>query len=186
MSSVKATVPRSLSSISAVITAFVLAATGCAGLSSPGLSPGASGHVDLDSPSMRQFSVAQMTTIERDVRLETGEREPKRRKATPAVFWSGIGVGTVGAIGGVAFGVAGFMAKNQINAGYEPGSSLTLAERDRLARNGEKYNTLAISFTALAVIGYALAIVTYGVDWNRCGPLAEKRRRCTERGLSPD
>jgi hypothetical protein len=169
---------RSLSRSFASVTAVALLVSGCAGITQPG----ASSHVDLDSPAMRSFAVASMTELERDVRLETGTRENKK-PITPPLFWSGIGLGTLGAVGGIAFGVTGFVTKNQLNDSYTNGSGLTVDEQARLIRNGELYNTLAISFSALSVLGYALAIVTYGVDWNRCGPLVEKKRRCKELGL---
>lgn len=167
---------RSLSCISA-LTAVALLVSGCVGIESPGTSS----YVDLDSPAMRQFPVASMTQMESDVRLETGTRENKDEKLTPTLFWTGIGLGTIGAVGGVAFGVTGFVTKNQLEDSYAEGSGLSVDERDRMVKNGELYNTLAISFTALAVLGYALAIVTYGVDWNRCGPVVAKRRHCLDR-----
>lgn len=172
---------RTLFRLSAPVTVAALVLSGCAGLGAGITSPGASGHVDLDSPAMRSFAVANMTEMERDVRLDTGDREHK--PVTPPLFWTGIALGTVGAIGGIAFGVAGFTTKNQLNAAHEAGGGLTVAEHDRLVHNGETYNTLALSFTAAAVVGYALALVAYGVDWNRCGPLAEKKRRCKENRL---
>lgn len=165
---------RSLSCIAAV-TAVALSTSGCVGIASPGTTA----YVDLESSAMRQFPVASMTEMERDVRLETGER--KKKEVTPALFWTGIGLGTIGAVGGLAFGVTGFVTKNQLNDAYASGSGLTVAERDRMVKNGELYNTLAISFSALAVLGYSLALITYGVDWNRCGPVVEKRRHCLDR-----
>jgi len=167
---------RSLSPIAAV-TAVALLVSGCVGIATPGTSS----YVDLESPAMRQFAVANMTEMERDVRLETGSREGNDEKVTPALFWTGIGLGTIGAVGGIAFGVTGFVTKNQLNDAYADGSGLTAAEHDRIVKNGELYNTLAISFSALAVLGYSLALITYGVDWNRCGPLVEKRRTCLDR-----
>ncbi len=170
----------SLCSLSASLTAgaLLVSVAGCAGISSPG----AASHVDLEAPVMRQFAVANMTDMERDVRIETGSRSNKKQ-VTPALFWSGIGLGTLGAVGGLGFGVAGYVTKNRLNDGYYDGSGLTVAEQEELIRNGELFNTLALTFTALSVIGYAVAIVAYGVDWNRCGPLAENKRRCRELGL---
>jgi len=169
-----------VSPLSSAVVACLLVTSGCAGLTSPG----AASHVNLDSPSMRQFAVAGMTDLERDVRLDTGERGDA--KVTPAVFWAGIGAGTVGAVGGLAFGIAGFVAKNQVTAGYQEQAGMSLAERDRLVSNGNLYNTLSISLTALSVVGFAAALVAYGVDWNRCGPLATERRRCSERAPAPE
>lgn len=165
-----------LQSVLAGFTATTLMLGGCAGLS-PG--PSASmAAVDLDQPQMRQFAVASMTDMERDVRLETSDR--KGEKLTPALFWTGITLGTVGAVGGVAFGVMGFVTKREIADGYEAG--MTLDERDTLSSRGTTFNTLAVAMTTLSVLGYALAIVTYGVDWNRCGPLVVKKqkRRCAD------
>ena len=151
-------------------------ATGCASAFGPG--PSSTIHaVDLDAPQMRQFAVAGMTDLERDARLETSDRE--RSKLTPTLFWAGIITGTVGAVGGIAFGVAGYTTKATISDGYN-GEGLTLAERDDLASQGRAFNASAVAFTAVAVVGYALALVTYGVDWNRCGPLVRRhaKRRC--------
>jgi hypothetical protein len=164
-------------SFAAALTAGALALSGCAGL----VAPVEMHYVDLDSPAMRQFPVAAMTDMERDVRLETGTR--RNEGLTPPLFWTGIGVGTLGAVGGITFGVMGFITDRQLDNGYYDGNGMTVAERDRMVRNGELYNGLAIGMTALSVLGYALAIVTYGVDWNRCGPLVEKKRRCKELGL---
>lgn len=121
--------------------------------------------------------------MERDVRLETGSR--KSETLTPTLFWSGIAVGTIGAVGGISFGVLGFVTKNELNDAYTQGSGLTVDERDKLVSRGELYNGLTIGLTALSVLGYALAIVTYGVDWNRCGPLVEKKRRCSSSSEEP-
>lgn len=160
-------------SLLAAFTASTLALGGCAGLSSGSTT---AGLVDLERPEMRQFAVANMTDLERDVRLETSDRE--HEKLTPALFWSGITLGTVGAVGGVVFGVLGYTTKRDLTEGYTTG--LSVEERDGLVDRGKTFNTLAIAMTTLSVFGYALAIVTYGVDWNRCGPLVLKneKRRC--------
>jgi hypothetical protein len=165
------------------LTASTLVSSGCVGLGSGSVdsvnTPSAGfGLIDLDSPEMRQFPVASMTDMERDVRLETSDREGE--KLTPALFWTGIGVGTVAAVGGVAFGVAGYVTKRQIIDGYESG--ITLDDRDALTSRGKAFNGVSIAMATVAVFAYTLAIVTYGVDWNRCGPLVakNKKRRCAD------
>ena len=167
---------RATASVAALSLVSSLA-TGCAAIQ-----PTAVASVDLERPEMRSFAVAQMTELERDVRLDTGSR--KGEKLTPALFWSGITMGTIGAVASIGFGVAGFVTNNELKDGYDSGE-LGLAERDDLVRRGDTFNTLAITGAAVAVIGYALALITYGVDWNRCGPLAEKKRKCRALGLAP-
>lgn len=164
------------------LTASTLVTSGCVGLGSANSAYSASagvGLVDLDRPEMRQFAVASMTDMERDVRLETSDR--KGEKLTPALFWTGIGLGTLGAVGGIAFGVAGYVTKRQLSDGYDAG--IGLDDRDALVARGQAFNGVSIAMTTVAVFAYALAIVTYGVDWNRCGPLVAKRnekRRCAD------
>jgi hypothetical protein len=164
-------------SLLAGLTATMLVSSGCVGLSSGSASAGVA-LVDLDRPEMQGFAVASMTDMERDVRLETSDK--RREKLTPALFWTGIAVGTVGAVGGVAFGVAGYVTKRQLNDEYEAG--LTVDDRDAIISRGQAFNGVAIAMTTVAVLAYSLAIVTYGVDWNRCGPLVlkSKKRRCAD------
>jgi hypothetical protein len=168
---------RSVSaSLLAGFTATTLVLGGCASLD---LGPSTSfAAVDLDRPEMRQFPVASMTDMERDLRLETSDRGGE--KLTPALFWTGISLGTVGAVGGVAFGVLGYTTKRELIDNYQSGMSYD--DRDTLSQRGKTWNALAVAMTTVSVLGYALAIVTYGVDWNRCGPLVLKneKRRCAD------
>jgi hypothetical protein len=165
-------------SLLAGLTAITLVSSGCVGLGSASAGSAGVALVDLDRPEMRQFAVASMTDMERDVRLETSDRGGE--KLTPALFWTGIGVGTVAAVGAVAFGVAGYVTKRQVTDGYVEG--ITLEDRNALVDRGKTFNGVSIAMTTVAVFAYALAIVTYGVDWNRCGPLVakSKKRRCAD------
>ena len=163
-------------SLLAGLTATTLAIGGCAGQN---MGPSAGfALIDLERPEMQQFPIASMTDMERDVRLETSDR--RHAKLTPALFWTGITVGTAGAAAGIAFGVMGYITKRELTDAYQTG--LTIQERDDLLARGKTMNSLTIAMTAVSVIGYALAIVTYGVDWNRCGPLVLKneKRRCAD------
>lgn len=171
--------PRARSTRPALLSALVAAAlvsSGCAGLVG-GSGSGTAAFVDIDRPEFAQFGVAAMTDMERDVRLETGSRD-KGEKLTPALFWTGIGVGTAASVGAIAFGVLGYVTKTQLSNGYDDG--LTPGERDQIVNRGQAANSVSVALTTVAVISYALSIVTYGVDWNRCGPLVRnnKKRRC--------
>ncbi|MCA9697520.1 MAG: hypothetical protein KC431_08345 [Myxococcales bacterium] len=158
--------------VATVMVGTVGMTTGCAGTSSMS---GNGAGVDLHRPELAQFAVAgSMTTLERDVRIETSDRE--HEKLTPGLFWAGIGVGSFMAAGAIGFAAAGYATKTKLNDAYQDGS-LTRPERDDLVSKGNLYNDLAVVGVTVAVISYALAIVTYGVDWNRCGPLAQKSKR---------
>jgi hypothetical protein len=120
-----------------------------------------------------------MTEYERDVRIET-DGGTDIAKVTPPLFWTGIVVGTVGAVGAIGFGTAGYLTKRELNDGIND-DGLTLERKDELSSRGDLYNTLAITGVAVGVVGYALALVAYGVDWNNCGPLVSAHRTCLER-----
>jgi len=169
-------------SLALALTA-ALVSTGCAGLTTARTDAVALSAIDLDRPEMRQFAVASTTDLERDVRIETSGDKRRREKLTPALFWTGIVLGAAGTAGSIGFGVAGSVTRNQLSDGYG-GDGLTVDDRDALVSRGEGFDSAAIGFAAAAVIGFALSIVTYGVDWNRCGPLVRKRRRCKELGLA--
>ncbi|MFV8749493.1 hypothetical protein ACNOYE_02955 [Nannocystaceae bacterium ST9] len=170
--------PRSTTCL-ALLTAATLATGGCAGL----IEQPRMVAVDLDRPEMQKFDVVRsLTTIERDVRLETGN-DRRAREITPPLFWSGIAVGSLGAIGVIGFAAAGRVAKDDLNAMYADGTG-TLEDRNHIRNRGETWNALAVTSGVLMAVGYAISIVTYGVDWNRCGVLAEKKRRCKALGLS--
>lgn len=170
---------RAAARMSALVTATTLLASGCAGLvEGPRVVA-----VDLDRPEMQRFDVVRsMTTLERDSRIDTGS-EARSRSVTPPLFWSGIAVGSLGAVGTVGFAIAGRMAKDDLNAMYEEGSG-SLEERNRIRDRGETWNALVVTSAALMAAGYALALITYAVDWNRCGVLAEKKRKCKATGLA--
>ncbi len=166
------------SSLVSGLLAAALLCSGCAASFGPSANVGFG--VDLDRPEMRQFAVASgMTEVERDVRIASGP--PDRREVTPVLMWTGIGVGTVAAGASVGFGIAGYVAKNQLADGYA-GGGLNGEQRDDLITKGERRNNLAVATASIAVIGYALAVVSAAVDWNRCGPLAKKKRHCREAG----
>jgi hypothetical protein len=160
----------------AFVTATALFSTGCASLvAQPRVVA-----VDLGRPELQQFDVVRsMTTLERDAGIES-RSSPRGREITPPLFWSGIAVGTIGAVGTVGFSVAGRVAKDRLNGMYADGSA-TLEDRNQARDRGELWNGLAITSGVLMAVGYAVAIITYGVDWNRCGPLAPTKRRCRDR-----
>lgn len=98
-----------------------------------------------------------------------------QKKLTPALFWTGIIVGSVGTAVSVGSGIAGEVAERRLNDGYSEGISRD--RRDRLSTAGDRANTLSIAGAVLGVVGFTTAIVVYGVDWNRCGPVLRAKGR---------
>ena len=161
----------------ALVTATVLLGTGCASLvAQPRMVA-----VDLDRPEMQRFDVVRsMTTMERDARIETGS-DKRSREVTPTVFWSGIGIGTLGAIGTVGFAVGGYVQSQRLNDLHAADSG-SIDEREQIRSRGKLFDNLLITSGFVMAIGYTIALVTYAVDWNRCGAMVEhkQKRRCKE------
>ncbi|EDM77063.1 hypothetical protein PPSIR1_19509 [Plesiocystis pacifica SIR-1] len=159
--------------LSAALVSMASTSGGCA-LLGEGASAGTATAVDLDAPVLDGFAVASMTDLERDVRIETGK--PDRKPVTPITFWTGIGLGAAMSAASIGFGVAGYVAKNDLADAYAGDASLTEEQRDDLVSRGEAYNTTAATTAAFAAMGFAMALVSYAVDWNRCGPLVSGKR----------
>ncbi len=158
----------------ALLTATTLVVTGCAGL----IDQPRMVAVDLGRPELQEFEVVRgLTSIERDAKLETNDSP---REITPPLFWSGIALGSLGALGTIGFAAAGRVAKDNLNGMYSDGSG-TIDDRNQIRNNGEIWNALAVTSGVLMAIGYAVAVVTYGVDWNRCGPLSRRPRTAEKR-----
>ncbi|MCA9587379.1 MAG: hypothetical protein KC657_18760 [Myxococcales bacterium] len=117
---------------------------------------------------------------------DRGDKRKKSRKVTPALFWTGVILGSVGGAGALGFGIAGVVTERNINNSFDDsingGAGLSKAEFDRLRNQGDTMNTLAITSAVVGLVGLALAVIVYGHDYTTCGPLAPKRRRCEEAG----
>ncbi len=141
---------------------------------------------------------AASTELEREALLDAlpaastdtdaGNDDADQKKITPALFWTGIIVGSVGTAVSIGSGIAGEVAENRLNDGYAEG--LSRDRRDRLTKAGDRANALAITGAVLGVVGFGTAIVVYGIDWNRCGPVlrakGRERRHCEAFVMPPD
>lgn len=106
-------------------------------------------------------------------------RGKKKRTTNESLYWAGIIVGSIGTALGVGSGIGAWVTQSQISDGYDNGA--TKAEIDDLERRGEVLGALSITGFSLGVLGFVTSIVTYGIDYTRCGPLAAKRRDCSKR-----
>jgi len=131
-------------------------------------------------PSQTLGAMTETTAFEREGRDPSlDDSAASKRKVTPPLFWTGIAVASLGAVGTIGFGIAGRVAQKKIDDGFDEG--MTRAELDDLESRGETWNTLAITSASIGIAGAVLAMVVYGVDYTRCGPLAPKKRRCADR-----
>lgn len=127
------------------------------------------------------FAVATtQTRFETETRAaRSGDADPSAdeepRRVSPALFWTGVVLGTVGAITlgtGVGLGVA---TASDIRDGDAAGQSR--ATREDLERRGEVSNDVAITGGVLTILGLGLAAAVAGIDYSRCGPVIGKKRR---------
>ena len=102
----------------------------------------------------------------------------RKRAVTPILSTIGvIGAAALGA-GAVTTGAVSYGLRRKIDNAYF-GDGLSYDEYAKLKTRGENLSdaTWALSLGAFAFA--AMALISYAVDWQRCGPLAPKRRRVT-------
>jgi hypothetical protein len=105
---------------------------------------------------------------------------PGRTTATHAVLWTGVVLASLGGAGLIGFGAAGLATNRKLDKGLlEEG--ITRDERQTLVDRGETLNTATIVSASVGLLGALMAVTAYGVEYTNCGPLAPKRRRCSER-----
>lgn len=110
---------------------------------------------------------------------QTDAAPPARKRAvTPILFTIGvIGASVLGA-SAVTTGAVSFGLRRKIDDAYFNGG-LSYDEFDRFKTRGERLSDATWGLSLGAFAFAAMALISYAVDWNRCGPLAPKRRRVT-------
>jgi hypothetical protein len=163
--------------IPAIVAAAGCAATGPVSVSTspdPATLWGAKVHrTAFEDPTASQPAPAPVAgpTPKTDDPVDTDAKQRQRN----GMFWGGIATTSVGGALLLATGIGGRVTQAQLQNRYED-SDLTYAEEDKLRKRGDVFNALAITGATLALAGAALAIVTYGVDYGKCGTLSKKRR----------
>ncbi|MEZ4384442.1 MAG: hypothetical protein R3A79_24145 [Nannocystaceae bacterium] len=115
-----------------------------------------------------------------DASSDDGAPRAGRTTATHAVLWTGVVLASLGGAGLVGFGAAGIATNNRLDRGLlEEG--ITRDERQKLVDRGETLNTATIVSASVGLLGALMAVTAYGIEYTNCGPLAPKRRRCSER-----
>lgn len=103
----------------------------------------------------------------------------RRRPVTPILFYTGVVLATLTGATAIATGAASFGLRRKLDNAYFEGGGLTMAEYDRIDDRGTALGkaTWGLAFLSAGFAG--MALISYAVDWSRCGPLAPKRRRET-------
>ena len=159
--------------------ALALGASGCSalGMQAPAaLAPPRPAATVLE-PRLNLAVTQPSNSMEREAALAANDRSDDggKKKVTPALFWTGIVLGTVGAVGMIGGGVTGAVTEQQIQDGDAEG--WTKQQRQDKVRQGEVANTITLVGALLTAVGYGMSIIVAGVDYSRCGPVIGKKRK---------
>jgi len=177
------TIGRRLGALAAGATllASVVGASGCASLGSGGFAFGPQPRpaAQVLDPRLGLDVSVPSNSMEREATLAANQPRDDggQKKVTPALFWTGIILGSVGAAGLIGGGVTGAITEEQIRNGDADG--WTRQERQDKIRQGEMANTITIVGAVLTILGYGTATVVAGIDYTRCGPVISKKRERT-------
>lgn len=163
----------------ALVGALALS-TACAGLQPQ--------VADLPLPDQRLASIGSLgarSNFEIRTLYSAPEQPPpadqpapaRKRAVTPILFTLGV----IGAavLGGAAIGTgaASFGLRRKLDNSYFDDGGLSLDEYTRIKTNGERLSDATWGLGLASFAFAAMALISYAVDWQRCGPLAPKRRR---------
>lgn len=106
------------------------------------------------------------------------QQSGRRRPVTPILFYLGITMAALAGGGAIATGAASYGLRRRLDDNYFQ-DGFNYDDYNRTVENGDRLTkaTWGLGFTAFAFA--AMALISYSVDWARCGPLAPKRRRDT-------
>lgn len=102
---------------------------------------------------------------------------PAKTPASVPVFWTAVITSAVASVAAIGLGIAGERQERQLEEGYR--ARLSERDADDHAARGRRANRWAGVSLGVAAASAAVALVTWGHDFSRCGPLAPARRDCT-------
>ncbi|GEM_PF-2223680 len=122
---------------------------------------------------LRSFPVYRADTkLEKDAAI----RHPTtKRSKSETAFLVGVITGTIGVAGVIGFGATGRATENRLRDGYETG--IDRQTESNLQSRGNAMNKLTGAAVGVGLVGYAVSLVAYVIDYNRCGPLTRKNAR---------
>ncbi|WAS93228.1 hypothetical protein [Nannocystis punicea] len=145
---------------------------------------------DLPQPDRRLASIGNLGTRSNfEIRTLYAVQDPapppaddrsskRRRPVTPILFYLGISMAVAAGVGTIATSFASYGLRRKLDDGYfEDGFGYD--DYDRTVETGNRLSKASWGLGMTAVAFAAMALISYSVDWARCGPLAPKRRRDT-------
>lgn len=145
--------------------------------------------VDLPQPDRRlaslgnlgarsNFEIRTLYAAQDPAPAPADQKSERRRAVTPVLFYLGVTVAALAGGATIATGTASYGLRRKLDDNYFK-DGFTYDEYNRTVERGDRLSKAAwgLGFTAVAFA--AMALISYSVDWSRCGPLAPKRRRDT-------
>jgi hypothetical protein len=123
---------------------------------------------------LRAFSSDELTTGDAD-KLDD-DKDQRRRTA---LFWSGVAILAVFAGTTAGMMATGQIVENRLNDGYD--AALSRDREQRLRDTGKVTNQVAIVTGGISLLGLALLLAGYGLDYSVCGKMAKRRKKCRNR-----
>jgi hypothetical protein len=145
---------------------------------------------DLPQPDRRLASIGNVGTRSNfEIRTLYAAQDPapppaddrsskRRRPVTPILFYLGISMAVAAGVGTIATSFASYGLRRKLDDNYFE-NGFDYEDYDRTVQTGERLAKASWGLGLTAVAFAAMALISYSVDWSRCGPLAPKRRRDT-------
>lgn len=182
--------------VAALLVGCSLGVGGCASVNMQFGGPGSVGGPrpasEVLDPRLGLAVTAPSNSMERAAALDAAARAEQRERdggntkkaVTPALFWTGVVLGSLGVAGMVGGGITGGVTEEQIRDGDAAGWSRS--EREEAISRGETANTITIVGVVLTAVGLGMSTVVAGIDYTRCGPVITKKRRRECETLTPE
>lgn len=147
-------------------------------------------QVELPAPDRRLASIGNLGTRSSfEIRTLYAAQDPtpeparddrraRKRPVTPILFYLGVTMAALAGGASIGTAAASYGLRRKLDDNYfEDGFDYD--EYNRTVEHGDRLSKAAWGLGFTAVGFAAMALISYSVDWARCGPLAPKRRRDT-------
>ena len=102
----------------------------------------------------------------------------RKRPVTPILFYLGVSVAALAGAAAIGTAIGSAVTRRQLDDAYFT-DGLTMPEYDAIVQRGDRLSNAAWGLGLTSFAFASMALISYSVDWARCGPLAPARRRAT-------